>query len=146
MKKLITLSVFSLFVTLLPAQEYKELMHISLSTGEVVTYNVTEINSIHFEVLAAEDKVPEFPAGDNSVRLNPYDPQTTAASLLTSAGTACTNTMGKIVITTDEYNEIKKFTDGKEKVFVPDPEGMKKFEKAYETYRKLAYAINSIEQ
>ena len=42
--------------------------------------------------------------------------------------------------------EIKKFTDGKEKVFVPDPEGMKKFEKAYETYRKLAYAINSIEQ
>ena len=42
--------------------------------------------------------------------------------------------------------EIKQFTDGKEKVFVPDPEGMKRFEKAYETYRKLAYAINSIEQ
>ncbi|MBO7231217.1 MAG: transglutaminase domain-containing protein [Bacteroidaceae bacterium] len=111
MKKLITLSVFSLFVMLLPAQEKKELMHISLSTGEVVTYNVTEINSIHFEVLAAEDKVPEFPAGDSSPKLNAYDAQATAKSLLTSAGTACTNTMGKIVITTEEYNEIKKFTD-----------------------------------
>lgn len=46
----------------------------------------------------------------------------------------------------DHPGEIKKYTDGKEKVFVPDEEGAKKFEKAYETYRKLAYAINSIEQ
>lgn len=42
--------------------------------------------------------------------------------------------------------EIKKYTDGKEKIFVPDPEGAKRFEKAYETYRKLAYAIHGIEQ
>lgn len=42
--------------------------------------------------------------------------------------------------------EIKKYTDRKEKVFVPDPESAKKFEKSYETYRKLAYGIHGIEQ
>lgn len=42
--------------------------------------------------------------------------------------------------------EIKNYAAGKEKVFVPDEQSTKKFEKAYETYRKLAYGIHDIEQ
>lgn len=42
--------------------------------------------------------------------------------------------------------EIKNYTDGKEKVFLPVPEAVKRFEKSYETYRKLAYGIHEIEQ
>ena len=111
MKRLFTISVFSLFVMLLSAQEKKELMYISLSTGEVVTYDVNEVKSIHFEVSTLEEETPAFPKNDGSAKLDIYNPQKTAASLLKSAGVACTNTMGRIVITTDEYNEIKQFTD-----------------------------------
>ena len=42
--------------------------------------------------------------------------------------------------------EIRKYTDGKEKVFLPNPESVEKFGKSYETYRKLAYGIHQIEQ
>lgn len=42
--------------------------------------------------------------------------------------------------------EIKKYTDSKEKVFVPEEESAKKFEKSYNIYRKLAYAIYEMEQ
>ncbi|MCI8504600.1 MAG: hypothetical protein HFI67_00225 [Lachnospiraceae bacterium] len=42
--------------------------------------------------------------------------------------------------------EIKRYIDGKEKIFVPDPESTEKFEKSYETYRKLAYGIHEMEQ
>ena len=109
MKRLFTISVFSLFVMLLSAQEKRELMYISLSTGEVVTYVVNDVKSIHFELSVEE--APAFPKDDGSAKLDIYNPQKTAASLLKSAGVACTNTMGRIVITTDEYNEIEQFAD-----------------------------------
>ncbi len=45
----------------------------------------------------------------------------------------------------DHPGGIKKYTDEKEKVFLPDLESRKKFDKAYEMYKKLAYAIHRIE-
>ena len=89
-------------------------MYITLSNGSSVTYNVAEIESITFdvEIVEEEEEVPPtFPIGDGSTRLDPYSNRETASSLLLSAGTACTNTMGRIVITDDQYQEIKSFTD-----------------------------------
>ena len=112
MKRLFTISLLSLFVMLLSAQEKKELMYISLSTGEVMTFDVTEVKSIHFEFSTVEEEVPAFPKDDGSKKLDIYNPQKTACNLLKSAGVGCTDTMGRIVITSEEYSEIEQFADG----------------------------------
>ena len=106
MKKVFLISVFSLFIMSLSAQEKKELMHISLSTGEVMTFDVNEVKSIHFELSTVEEEVPVFPKDDGSKKLDIYNPQKTACNLLKSAGVGCTDTMGRIVITSEEYSEM----------------------------------------
>ena len=107
MKKLITLSILSLFVATLSAQEKADTMYISLSRGRVVKYAVDEILSMGFEPVAA----PEFPAADNSQTLNVGNPAASASTLLNKAGIECTDTLGRAVITDAEYAEIKAFAD-----------------------------------
>ncbi len=107
MKKLITMSILSLFVATLSAQESADTLYISLSQGRVVKYAVSEIHSMGFSAV----ETPEFPVADNAKVLDKLDPAASVKSLLEKAGTACTDTLGRIIITTDEYNEIKTFTD-----------------------------------
>lgn len=113
MKRISNILMLALIAIFANAQEKKDIMNITFSNGETMTYNVAEIESITFDVEAEEeeDVPPTFPTGDGSPRLNPYDTQNTASSLLKSAGIACTDTMGRIVITNAEYQEIKQFTD-----------------------------------
>ncbi len=113
MKRISNILMLALLAMFANAQEKKDIMHITFSNGETMTYNVAEIESITFDVeIEEEEEVPPtFPNADGSSRLNPYDNQNTASSLLRSAGIACTDTMGRIVITEAEYQEIKLFTD-----------------------------------
>ena len=113
MKRISNILMLALIAVFANAQEKKDIMYITFSNGETMTYNVAEIESITFDVEAEEEEEvpPTFPAGDSSPRLNPYDTQNTASSLLRSAGIACTDTLGRIVITNAEYQEIKQFTD-----------------------------------
>ena len=114
MKRISNILMLALLALFANAQENKDIMYITLSNGSTVTYNVAEIESITFdvEIVEEEEEVPPtFPIGDGSTRLDPYSNRETASSLLLSAGTACTNTMGRIVITDDQYQEIKSFTD-----------------------------------
>lgn len=114
MKRISNILMLALLALFANAQEKKDIMYITLSNGSSVTYNVAEIESITFdvEIVEEEEEVPPtFPIGDGSTRLDPYSNRETASSLLLSAGTACTNTMGRIVITDDQYQEIKSFTD-----------------------------------
>ena len=97
------MSILSLFVATLSAQEIADTMYISLSRGRVVKYAVAEIQSFGFEPMAA----PEFPTADNSQVLNVGNPAASARTLLDLAGTECTDTMGRAVITNAEYAEIK---------------------------------------
>ena len=112
MKRILNVLILLFVVVGISAQEKKELMHVTLSNGEVATFDVQEIESIHFTMEdIADDVVPSFPESDGSEKLDPYNPQKTAAALLQSAGIACTDTIGKIVISPAEYQEIKTFTD-----------------------------------
>ncbi|MBO7301801.1 MAG: transglutaminase domain-containing protein [Bacteroidaceae bacterium] len=112
MKRISNLLILLLLAVFVQAQEKKDVMYITFSDGEVVTFSVNDIKSITFnEVEAGEDVVPSFPQPDGAERLNPYNNQETAAKLLNAAGVECTDTMGKIVITPVEYQEIKTFTD-----------------------------------
>ena len=114
MKRISNILILALLAVFANAQENKDIMYITLSNGSTVTYNVAEIESITFdvEIVEEEEEVPPtFPTGDGSSRLDPYSNRETASSLLLSAGIACTNTMGRIVITDDQYQEIKSFTD-----------------------------------
>ena len=114
MKRISNILMLALLALFANAQENKDIMYITLSNGSNVTYNVSEIESITFdvEIVEEEEEVPPtFPTGDGSSRLDPYSNRETASSLLLSAGIACTNTMGRIVITDDQYQEIKSFTD-----------------------------------
>ena len=113
MKRISNILMLALLAMFANAQEKKDIMHITFSNGETMTYNVAEIESITFDVETEEEEEvpPTFPNADGSSRLNPYDTQNTASSLLRSAGIACTDTMGRIVITEAEYQEIKLFTD-----------------------------------
>ena len=114
MKRISNILMLALLALFANAQENKDIMYITLSNGSTVTYNVAEIESITFdvEIVEEEEEVPPtFPTGDGSSRLDPYSNRETASSLLLSAGIACTNTMGRIVITDDQYQEIKSFTD-----------------------------------
>ncbi len=107
MKKIITISILSLCVAAVSAQEQADTMYISLSQGRVVKYAVSDIYSMGFSAVEA----PEFPVADNAKVLDKLVPAASVKSLLEEAGTACTDTLGRIKITTDEYNEIKTFTD-----------------------------------
>ena len=113
MKRISNILMLALLAMFANAQENKDIMYITLSNGEVVTYNVAEVESITFDLeIVEEDEVPPtFPTEDGSSKLDPYDIQNTASKLLLSAGTACTDTLGRIVITSAEYQEIKQFTD-----------------------------------
>ena len=113
MKRISNILMLALLAVFANAQEKKDIMYITFSNGETMTYNVAEIESITFEVEEEEEEEvpPTFPTGDGSSRLDPYSNRETASSLLLSAGIACTNTMGRIVITDDQYQEIKSFTD-----------------------------------
>lgn len=112
MKRIYNFLILLLLAVYVNAQENKELMLVTLSNGEVVTYNVNEVESITFEIQnVEEEEAPSFPVADGSKKLDTYNPQKTASELLSSAGIACTDTIGKIVITDAEYQEIKSFTD-----------------------------------
>ena len=113
MKRISNILFLLLLALFANAQEKKDVMYITLSNGDVVTYNVAEVESITFdlEIVEGDEVSPTFPADDGSGRLDPYDTQNTASKLLLSAGIACTDTMGRIVITVAEYQEIKQFTD-----------------------------------
>ena len=101
------MSILSLFVATLSAQEKADTMYISLSRGRVVKYAVDEIQSFGFEPVAT----PEFPAADNSQMLSIANPAMSVSTLLSKAGIECTDTLGRAVITDAEYAEIKAFAD-----------------------------------
>ena len=113
MKRISNILMLALLAMFANAQENKDIMYITLSNGTTVTYNVAEIESITFdvEIVEEEEVPPTFPTGDGSGKLDPYSPQKTASSLLLSAGIACTDTMGRVVMTDAQYQEIKTFTD-----------------------------------
>ena len=112
MRRISPIMVLLLFAVHLSAQERKELMLVKLFNGEVITYDVQDVESISFATEEYEDDVvPSFPESDGAEKLDPYNPQKTAAALLQSAGIACTDTIGKIIISPAEYQEIKSFTD-----------------------------------
>ena len=105
----------SLLAATATAQEQADSMYISLSKGRVVKYSVDEIYSMGF----TPSVVPQFPAPDNSQVLT-YSPgwdnnktklAKNAHDLLNKAGIECTDTMGRVVISDEEYEEIKVFTD-----------------------------------
>lgn len=111
MKRIYNILIFSLLAIFAQAQEKKEIMYISLSNGEVVEFNVTEVSSITFGVHeAGEETAPSFPKDDGSKKLNTGNPAQSASNLLVAAGVACTDTMGRINITAEQYKEIKEFT------------------------------------
>ena len=107
MKKLITMSILSLFAVTLSAQEKTDTMYISLSQGRVVKYAVSDIYSIGFTSV----EVPEFPTQDSSWAFDKLTPSASVKMLLEKAGIACTDTLGRINITDEQYDEIKVFTD-----------------------------------
>ena len=107
MKKLITMSILSLFVATLSAQEKADTLYITLSQGRVVKYAVSEVLSMEFTPVA----VPEFPAADKSKVLSVNYPAEAVHDILNEIGTACTDTLGRVNITEAQYQEIKTFTD-----------------------------------
>ena len=114
MKKLITMSILSLFAATLSAQEKTDTMYISFSQGTVVKYAVSEIESIWFVPQTTPEAPapgPEFPVADNSQVLNVANPAASVRTLLNKAGIECTDTLGRAVITDAEYAEIKAFAD-----------------------------------
>lgn len=114
MKKLITMSILSLFAVTLSAQEKTDTMYISFSQGTVVKYAVSEIESIWFVPQTTPETPapgPEFPVADNSQVLNVANPAASVRTLLNKAGIECTDTLGRAVITDAEYAEIKAFAD-----------------------------------
>lgn len=112
MKKLFTISILSLFVATLSAQEKADTMYISLSQGQVVKYAVSEIVSMGFvPVETPPAATPGFPVADDSQVLNVGNPAISVRDLLYKAGIQCTDTLGRVQITDEEYAEIKSFTD-----------------------------------
>ena len=54
MKRIYNFLILLLLAVYVNAQENKELMLVTLSNGEVVTYNVNEVESITFEIQNVE--------------------------------------------------------------------------------------------
>lgn len=112
MKRISNILILSLLALFAHAQEMNDIMYISLTNGEVVKIAVADIDSITFEEPAAvEEDKPSFPTDDGSKKLGSTASQN-AADLLMAAGIACTNTMGRIIITDEQYEEISIFTKG----------------------------------
>ena len=116
MKRITNILILSFLAMFVNAQEKNDIMRISFVNGDVVTFDVTEIDNITFELANTEEEEgeetpPSFPEGDGSPKLDTSNPQKTASNLLLSAGIACTDTMGRVVITDAQYQEIKTFTD-----------------------------------
>ena len=107
MKKLITYSILSFFAVAVSAQENVDTMYISLAKGQVVKLAVSDIYSMGFNA----DDMPEFPVADGAKAFDKLAPAASVKQLLEKAGTACTDTLGLINITEDQYNEIKQFAD-----------------------------------
>ena len=112
MKRFSNILIFSLFALAVHAQEKNDIMYITFSNGEVVSFLVDEIDSITFEAPAMDEVAPSFPADDGSKKLTLSNPAQNASNLLVAAGIACTDTMGRINITPEQYEEIKQFTSG----------------------------------
>ena len=116
MKRITNILILSFLAMFVNAQEKNDIMRIAFKNGDVVTFDVTEIDNITFELANTEEEEgeetpPSFPEGDSSPKLDTSNPQKTASNLLLSAGIACTDTMGRVVITDAQYQEIKTFTD-----------------------------------
>lgn len=112
MKKLIPMLMLSLSAVTMSAQEQTDYLYINLADGQVVKYAVSEISSMGFtDNMTPDNETPEFPEPDNSTEFNRLDPAASVKMLLEKAGTECTDTLGRIVITKEQYNEIKTFTD-----------------------------------
>lgn len=122
MKKIIPVFILSLFVATVSAQENDHTMCITLSSGQVVRYNVSEIDKMWFEAVSTS----QFPVADDSKAFSIETPAQSVRDLLTAAGPSCTGDFGYIKITDDEYAEIKAFTD----------ELVNGIEKEYDIYRK----------
>ena len=122
MKKIIPVFILSLFVATVSAQENDHTMCITLSSGPVVRYNVSEIDKMWFEAVSTS----QFPVADDSKAFSIETPAQSVRDLLTAVGPSCTGDFGYIKITDDEYAEIKAFTD----------ELVNGIEKEYDIYRK----------
>lgn len=107
MKKLITMSILSLCVAAVSAQEQADTLYISLPQGKVVKYAVSDIYGMGFTAVEG----PEFPSAVTAWSFDKLTPSTSVNMLLGKAGIACTDTLGRIKITDEQYDEIKTFTD-----------------------------------
>ena len=107
MKKLITMSILSLCVAAVSAQEQADTLYISLPQGKVVKYAVSDIYGMGFTAVEG----PEFPSAVTAWSFDKLTPSTSVNMLLGKAGIACTDTLGRIKITDEQYDEIKIFTD-----------------------------------
>ena len=107
MKKLITMSILSLCVATVSAQEQADTLYISLPQGKVVKYAVSDIYGMGFTAVEG----PEFPSAVTAWSFDKLTPSTSVNMLLGKAGIACTDTLGRIKITDEQYDEIKTFTD-----------------------------------
>ncbi len=130
MKKLIPIFVLSLFAVTMSAQEQTDYLYITLANGQVVKYAISDISSMGFTDNnvddGTDDSTPQFPEPDSSTAFNKLEPAASVKMLLEKAGTACTDTLGRIEITEAQYNEIKTFTD----------ELVSGLTKQYDIYRK----------
>lgn len=112
MKKLIPMLMLSLSAVTMSAQEQTDYLYINLVDGQIVKYAVSEISSMSFtDNMTPDNETPQFPEPDNSTEFNRLDPAASVRMLLEKAGTECTDTLGRIEITEEQYNEIKAFTD-----------------------------------
>lgn len=115
MKNVISVWALSLIAATATAQESADSMYISLSKGRVSKYSVSEIYSMGFTPIAA----PEFPAADNSISLvaspgwdgNKTQLAKNVYELLSRADIEGGGDMGNVEITSEQYDEIKAFTD-----------------------------------
>lgn len=107
--------MFALSLLAATVSAQSDSVYISLTKGRVAKFSVDEIYSMGFTPVEA----PQFPTPDNSKELT-YSPgwdnnktklAKNANDLLLKAGIECTDTMGRVVITDEEYQEIKVFTD-----------------------------------
>lgn len=105
MKRLLPILMLSLLAVTVQGQS--DSLYITLPKGKVVKYAVSDIYSMGF----TRDVTPHFPAADNSTAFNKLDPATSVMKILQKIGTECTDTLGRINITDEQYNEIKTFTD-----------------------------------
>ncbi len=101
------MSILSLCVAAVSAQEQADTLYISLPRGKVVKYAVSDIYGMGFTAVEG----PEFPSAVTAWSFDKLTPSTSVKMLLEKAGIACTDTLGRMKITDEQYDEIKTFTD-----------------------------------